>query len=81
MANSGPATNGSQFFITIVETPWLDNRHSVFGHVVEGMDVVNTSKTGDVMQTVKIIRIGNAARNFDAAKTFAEMSGVNLASE
>jgi peptidyl-prolyl cis-trans isomerase A (cyclophilin A) len=76
MANSGPGSNGSQFFLTIVATPWLDNKHSVFGYVVEGMDIVNSSKTGDVMQTVKINRVGDAAENFDAARIFSEMSGV-----
>ncbi len=70
MANSGPATNGSQFFITHKETPWLDGKHTVFGHVVSGQDVVDAIKQDDVMETVKIIRVGSAAKKFDATKVF-----------
>lgn len=70
MANSGPGTNGSQFFITHKETPWLDGKHTVFGKVVSGMNVVNAIVQDDVIMEVKIIRNGAEAKKFDAAKVF-----------
>jgi peptidylprolyl isomerase len=64
MANSGPGTNGSQFFITHVPTPWLDDRHTVFGEVVSGQEVVDAVRQGDRIERVEIIRVGRAAEQF-----------------
>ncbi len=72
MANSGPATNGSQFFITHKETPWLDGRHAVFGYVTEGQDVVNAIVQGDKMETITIVRVGKEAKKWDAMKVLAD---------
>ncbi len=73
MANAGPGTNGSQFFITHVATPWLDGKHSVFGHVVEGQDIVDAIAQGDKLKSVEIIKVGSDAEAFEVSReTFTQ---------
>ncbi len=71
MANSGSKTNGSQFFITHKETPWLNAKHTIFGHVIEGMDVVNSIAQDDVIKNIIITQKGALAKKFKAEKVFA----------
>jgi FKBP-type peptidyl-prolyl cis-trans isomerase len=70
MANAGPATNGSQFFITHGPTDWLDGKHTVFGYVVEGQEVVNQVAQGDVIESLTIERHGKEAEQWDANAAF-----------
>ncbi len=72
MANSGPKTNGSQFFITHKETPWLDGKHTIFGNVEIGQAVVDSIVKNDTIKNVEIIKIGKSAKSFKAAKIFSE---------
>ena len=70
MANAGPGTNGSQFFITHVPTPWLDGKHSVFGKTVDGQSVVDSITQDDIIESIEIVAVGDDAKSFNAVESF-----------
>ena len=75
MANSGPASNGSQFFITHVPTNWLDNKHTIFGQVVDGQDIVDAIAQGDIIDALEIVRVGEEAEKWNAIEAFRSFEG------
>lgn len=75
MANSGPGTNGSQFYITHVPTSWLDGKHTVFGHVVEGQEIVDAVEGNDILETLEIVRVGEDAQKWNAVEAFRVFEG------
>ncbi len=75
MANSGPGTNGSQFYITHIATDWLDGKHTVFGKVVEGQDIVDAVAQDDTLESLEIVRVGDAAEKFNAIEAFRTFEG------
>ncbi len=81
MANSGPASNGSQFYITHVPTTWLDGKHTVFGQVVEGQDVVDSVAQGDSLDSIEIIREGDEAQKWNAIEAFRVFEGARAKKE
>jgi FKBP-type peptidyl-prolyl cis-trans isomerase len=75
MANAGPGTNGSQFFITHVPTPWLDGKHTVFGKTVDGQSVVDSIAQDDIIESIEIIEVGDDAKSFNAVESFRKFEG------
>ena len=78
MANSGPGSNGSQFYITHVPTSWLDGKHTVFGHVIEGQDIVDAVAQGDKLESLEIVRVGAEAEKWNAIEAFVGLKGARL---